>query len=129
LVEGAIEPAAATLTNWLAQDERHRRMHIVGPTVPDAKQATLSYQRLSAISGGSWLEVILETGRKHQIRLQLAERGHPILGDMKYGSRHRFPSGIALHARSLVVTHPTTGARIELEAPLPEAWRRFGVKG
>jgi 23S rRNA pseudouridine1911/1915/1917 synthase len=129
LVEGAIEPAAGSLIDWLAPDERHRRMHVVGPTMPGAKEARLSYRRLSQIAGGSLLEVTLETGRKHQIRLQLAEHGHPIIGDRKYGSRQRFPSGIALHARWLAVTHPTTGDRIEFEAPLPEAWRSFGVKG
>jgi 23S rRNA pseudouridine1911/1915/1917 synthase len=129
LVEGAVEPAAGKLVDWLAQDERHRRMHIVGPSMPGAKEARLSYRRLSQISGDSLLEVTLETGRKHQIRLQLAEHGHPIVGDLKYGSRRRFPSGIALHARRLAVSHPTTGATIEFEAPLPDAWRSFGVKG
>jgi 23S rRNA pseudouridine1911/1915/1917 synthase len=129
LVEGVVEPAAANLVDWLAQDERHRRMHVVGPTMPGAKEARLSYRRLSQVSGGSLLAVTLETGRKHQIRLQLAEHGHPIIGDLKYGSRRRFPSGIALHARWLAVSHPTTGERIEFEAPLPEAWRTFGVKG
>ncbi len=128
LVEGVVEPAAGSLVDWLAQDERHRRMHVVGATMPGAKEARLSYRRLSQVSGGSLMEVSLETGRKHQIRLQFADRGHPILGDRKYGSQRRFPSGIALHARWLAVTHPTTGQRIELAAPLPEAWQSFGVK-
>lgn len=127
LVEGAIEPASGELTDWLAQDERHRRMHVVGPKLPGAKEARLSYRRLSVQRGCSWLEVRLETGRKHQIRLQLAHRGHPIVGDRKYGGRIQFPEGIALHARRLAVSHPTTGARLAIEAPPPDAWRRFGV--
>ena len=126
LVEGAIEPAAGRLVDWLGQDERHRRMHVVGPKLPGAKEARLSYQRLSMFQGCSWLEVRLETGRKHQIRLQLGHRGHPVVGDRKYGSRASFPAGIALHARRLVVAHPTTGASLEFEAPPPDAWRRFG---
>jgi len=69
----------------------------------------------------------LETGRKHQIRLQLAERGCPILGDLKYGSRDQFSSGIALHARRLTLAHPVQGAAVELTAPLPKAWRGFDL--
>jgi 23S rRNA pseudouridine1911/1915/1917 synthase len=128
LVDGVVDPAAGTLVNWLAEDERHRRMHVVGPTMPGAKEARLSYQQLALVSGGSLLEVTLETGRKHQIRLQLAEHGHPVLGDLKYGSHRRFANGIALHARWLAITHPTTGERLEFEAPLPLSWRGLGVK-
>jgi 23S rRNA pseudouridine1911/1915/1917 synthase len=56
----------------------------------------------------------------------LAHHGHPVVGDRKYGSQEPFPAGIALHARRLVISHPTTGARLEFEAPLPSTWRRFG---
>ena len=127
IAEGIVEPAAGSLVDWLGQDERHRRMHVVGPTLTGAKEARLSYRRLAVIQGDSWLEVELETGRKHQIRLQLAHQGHPLLGDRKYGGRAPFPAGIALHARRLAISHPTTGARLEFEAPLPDSWRRFGV--
>ncbi len=129
VVEGEIAPPTGRLTDWLAQDERHRRMHIVGPTMPGAQEARLAYRRLSVVQGNSWLEIELETGRKHQIRLQLSHAGHPIVGDRKYGSVTKFSPGIALHARRLVVSHPTTGERLEFEAPLPESWKRFGIKG
>lgn len=125
MVEGVIDPSAGRLVDWLGHDERHRRMHIVGPTLPGAREARLSYRRRSIIEGNSWIEVELETGRKHQIRLQLSHHGHPIIGDRKYGSRLEFRTGIALHARRLVVSHPTTGVRLEFEAPLPATWRRF----
>ncbi len=127
IAEGVVEPADGQLLDWLAEDERHRRMHIVGRTIAGAKEARLTYRRLSIVAGNSWLEVELETGRKHQIRLQLSHHGHPIVGDRKYGSVVPFAEGIALHARRLVFSHPTTAARIELEAPLPPPWRRFGV--
>jgi 23S rRNA pseudouridine1911/1915/1917 synthase len=127
IAEGLVEPPAGSLVDWLGQDERHRRMHIVGPTIPGAKEARLSYRRLSVVKGHSWLEVELETGRKHQIRLQLSHYGHPIIGDRKYGSKQPFSAGIALHAHRLVVAHPTTGERLEFEAPPPASWRRFGV--
>jgi 23S rRNA pseudouridine1911/1915/1917 synthase len=128
VVEGVVEPSDGRLVDWLAEDERHRRMHVVGPTMPGAREARLTYRRLSVANGNSWLEVDLETGRKHQIRLQLSHHGHPVVGDRKYGSGVPFSQGIALHARRLVISHPTTGVRIEFEAPLPAAWRRLGVR-
>ena len=122
IVEGSVKPAGETCVDWVGQDERHRRMHVVGPKLPGAKQARLAYRRLAAVEGDSLLEVELETGRKHQIRLQLAHRGHPILGDRKYGSLRKWPSGIALHARRLVIAHPVGGEPLEVTAPLPGGW-------
>ncbi len=129
VVEGVLESLAGSFVDWLGQDDRHRRMHIVGPTLPGAREARLSYRRLGYTGGNAtWLEIALETGRKHQIRLQLSHHGHPIIGDRKYGSREPFAAGIALHARRLVISHPTTEARLEFEAPLPDSWRRFGIR-
>lgn len=122
LVEGRIEPPEKECVNWLAHDERHRRMRIAGPGLPGAKQARLRYRRLQAGQGGSLVEVELITGRKHQIRLQLAHHGFPILGDRKYGSRAPFPRGIALHARRLLVRHPVGEQPVEVNAPLPSYW-------
>ena len=129
IVEGMVRPASGECIDWIGHDERHRRMHIVGRTQPGAREARLAYRRLQTLEGKSLLEVRLETGRKHQIRLQLATRGHPIVGDRKYGSRRGFPAGIALHAHRLVVTHPVSGERIVLEAPVPQVWGSFGVVG
>jgi 23S rRNA pseudouridine1911/1915/1917 synthase len=67
-----------------------------------------------------------ETGRTHQLRVQAATRGLPIVGDALYGSHAAFAPGIALHARSLQVRHPTTSAPLILVAPLPESWRESG---
>ena len=129
VVEGIVESTEVRLVDWLGHDDRHRRMHIVGPTLPGAQEARLRYRQLGLIAKkNSWLEVELETGRKHQIRLQLSHHGYPIIGDRKYGSQQPFPLGIALHARRLVVSHPTTAARLEFEAPTPSTWRRFGIQ-
>jgi 23S rRNA pseudouridine1911/1915/1917 synthase len=73
--------------------------------------------------------VQLLTGRKHQIRVQLADVGWPVLGDRKYGSRREFPSGIGLHSRRLTFEHPTRKDSITVEAPLPHSWRRFVTLG
>jgi 23S rRNA pseudouridine1911/1915/1917 synthase len=124
LVEGALHPPSGSYTDWLVQDERHRRMHVVDSSRPDAKEARLAYRQISGDGRLSLLEVELETGRKHQIRLQLAHHGQPVVGDRKYGSPLKFPVGIALHARRLVIAHPIRGEALVFEAPLPKYWPR-----
>jgi 23S rRNA pseudouridine1911/1915/1917 synthase len=122
LVAGTPHPANGSYTNWLVQDERHRRMHVVESSRSGAKEAQLTYHLISSNGRISLLEVELETGRKHQIRLQMAHHGHPVVGDRKYGSQLPFSSGIALHARKLIVAHPVGGDVLVFEAPLPRAW-------
>jgi 23S rRNA pseudouridine1911/1915/1917 synthase len=132
LVEGEVEPPTGTLRDYLRKDERHRRMHVTGPHTPGGQLAELTYRVMSRDQGtGSQgkkerlLEVRPLTGRKHQIRVQLARAGFPILGDRKYGSSRPFAQGIALHARRLVIEHPVSKMQIELEAPLPAVWRTY----
>ncbi len=129
IAEGLVEPAQGRLVHWLMPHGRHRRMLIVGPTMEGAKEATLSYRRLRRLGAHSLLEVRLETGRKHQIRIQLADCGHAILGDRKYGAHVQFPLGIALHSRRISFQHPVRDERITIEAPVPEVWAAFGVSG
>jgi 23S rRNA pseudouridine1911/1915/1917 synthase len=128
VAEGIIDPFEGTFSDHLVKDEQNHRMHIVGATYPGAKLASLSYRLITAVRGYSLLEIELQTGRKHQIRLQLSHHGHPILGDKKYGSGQTFTSGIALHSRRLAFTHPVKCNRIVLEAPMPTAWHRWGVR-
>lgn len=128
IVEEIIDPPAGILINYVIKDESQHRMRIVGEKYPGAKIAKLSYRMLSVVRDHSLIEVELMTGRKHQIRLQLAHHGHPILGDKKYGSKQNYPSGIALHSRRLVFTHPVKGDRIVLEAPVPQVWHHWGVR-
>ena len=128
VAEGQLDPTEGAFSDHLVKDEQHHRMHIVGATYPGAKMANLSYRLLTFVRGQSLVEIDLQTGRKHQIRLQLSHHGHPILGDKKYGSKQNFPSGIALHSRHLAFTHPVKGDRIVLEAPMPNAWHRWGVR-
>ncbi|MEX1223013.1 MAG: RluA family pseudouridine synthase [Pirellulales bacterium] len=114
-----------TLDDWLYKDERHRRMHVGSLHSPAAQHAQLRYRRLESYPEGDLLEVELLTGRKHQIRLQLAHHGLPIVGDRKYGSRIEFAPGIALHSRRLSLMHPVRKERMEFVAPLPKSWARF----
>jgi 23S rRNA pseudouridine1911/1915/1917 synthase len=125
IVAGKPDPAAGEMLDWIAKNEREQRMAVVSRGSPDAREARLSYGTVKSIDGVSLLEVRLETGRKHQIRLQLASRGNPILGDAKYGSTRRFAAGIALHCRRLVLEHPVSKQRLKFEAQPPEAWQKF----
>jgi len=70
----------------------------------------------------SLVELLPATGRRHQLRAQLAAHGCPIVGDRTYGSRLPFPDGIALHARRLDLRHPRTGEPLRLSADWPAAW-------
>ncbi len=129
IVDGQLHPSAAHLEHYLRKDERHRRVHVTHAQCPDAQHAWLDYQVLRQGHPWSMIEVRPGTGRKHQIRVQLAKVGCPITGDRKYGSVQEFPDGIGLHARRLVVAHPVRDQQMEFEAPLPSAWRKHrGVK-
>lgn len=127
LLERQPDPPHGTLVDWLRKDERHRRMHIASSSHAEAQEARLNYQTLRRVTGAVLVEVELLTGRKHQIRLQLSHHGTPILGDRKYHSKRKFPDGIALHARRLCFEHPVLQTPVEIVAPLPPAWREFGV--
>lgn len=128
LVEGVPEPAEAACVGWLRKDERHRKVHMTHENHPEAKEARLSYRTLARLDRATHLQVILDTGRKHQIRVQLAHRGHPILGDRKYGATAKFPAGIALHSRRIEFIHPVRKTAVQLVARLPNCWGRFGVE-
>jgi 23S rRNA pseudouridine1911/1915/1917 synthase len=127
LVSGTVAPPSGRLVDWLAKDERLQRVVRTTSGSAGAQEAVLSYQAKGRIAGGSWLEISLETGRKHQIRVQLSVRGWPILGDKKYGSQHPFSEGIALHARAISFAHPVKQETLTFSAPVPTAWREFGV--
>ena len=89
---------------------------------PDGQLAILEYRLIRCAEGFSLLSIRLITGRKHQIRCQLASMGSPILGDRLYGSQVGFPQGIALHCSRLEFDHPTTKERLKISAPTPIYW-------
>jgi 23S rRNA pseudouridine1911/1915/1917 synthase len=124
IVEGPVQKEAGTLEDWLRKDERIRRVEVVEPRSEGARQALLHYQRRNQLGDLTWLEVRPQTGRTHQLRVQLAHHGHPICGDAKYGAVHTFAPGIALHARSLTFLHPVRYEPITLTAEVPREWRR-----
>jgi 23S rRNA pseudouridine1911/1915/1917 synthase len=123
IVEGEVARSAGTLEDWLKKDREAHRVRIVEPRTHGARQALLHYQRRGSHGGLTWLEVRPQTGRTHQLRVQLAHHDYPIYGDAKYGSVHTFGRAIALHARSLTFLHPVRYEPITLTAELPRAWR------
>jgi 23S rRNA pseudouridine1911/1915/1917 synthase len=128
LVEGRPEPPEDSCVDWLVKDEQQMKMVVSSPHQTGTQEARLRYRTLRRLPRETLLEIRLETGRKHQIRVQLARRGHPVLGDRKYGATTDFPHGVALHARQLELEHPVRKTPLRLEAPLPAAWRAFGIE-
>jgi 23S rRNA pseudouridine1911/1915/1917 synthase len=128
LVPGAPRLESGTLTHWLRKMEPLQRMVVCSAQDPGAQRADLTYQTLRKTTRASLLEINLLTGRKHQIRAQLAEQNLPILGDKKYGSQVPFPKGIALHSRFLQFEHPVRHEPIQLVAPVPCYWPRWCVE-
>ena len=124
LVEDVPQPASGHWTDWLMHHDRHRKVLAVEAGRVGAKRAELSYRLLDPIGGYQCLEVELQTGRKHQIRVQLSARGLPIVGDRKYDSQRPFPAGIALHSRQLGFAHPVGGEWLEFLVDPPDSWPR-----
>jgi 23S rRNA pseudouridine1911/1915/1917 synthase len=123
MVEGEVAQTAGTLEDWLRKDRDAGRVEVVGSDSPGARQALLHYHRRAVHEGLSWLEVRPQTGRTHQLRVQLAHHSRPIYGDAKYGAIRTFGQAIALHARSLTFLHPVRHEPITLTAELPRTWR------
>jgi 23S rRNA pseudouridine1911/1915/1917 synthase len=117
VVEGAPPQESGTLESWL--DESNPLKVYVGGSGPQMRHATLHYRTMKKGKDITLLEVTLETGRRNQIRVQLAEAGCPIVGDKKYGAQTNPIRRVALHAASLRFTHPTTRKPMRFESPLP----------
>ncbi len=127
IVEGQPPEEDDTIQHFLRHDERHRKVHVTSAGAEGAQLAVLSYKLQGSSAGLSLLEVKLQTGRKHQIRVQLAKLGCPVLGDQKYGARQKFSAGIALHAWRLALEHPVQHTPLSLECTPPASWRATGV--
>jgi 23S rRNA pseudouridine1911/1915/1917 synthase len=117
LTEGIPEKPEGVIESWLSETKELRVYS--GPKTEDAKHAVTHYRVLKTNKQGALLEVRLETGRKHQIRVHLSEMGCPIVGDQKYGAKTKMQGRIALHAYQLAFNHPVSGKRIEFLAPSP----------
>ena len=119
LVHGKMPRPSGRLTSFLKK--RRQKVTVTERTHKRAQEAALTYRTLFVKGEISLLEINLHTGRKHQIRAQLAAEGCPIVGDLKYGARQRREDGtICLLAKSLTFMHPTRPETIYIEAPTPD---------
>lgn len=118
VVEGILDPDAGTLVSDLVRHGKHSR--VAKGSQPAAKRAELDYRAIASHSGHTLVEIRPTTGRHHQIRVQFANTGHPIAGDMKYGSARALGNrSIALHALRLSVKHPVKDQLVTIEARPP----------
>lgn len=124
LVAGVPAEARGEVDLPIRDEWRQGRRGVARPDEP-AKPALTRWRVIESFEGAARLEVELETGRQHQIRVHMAAFGHPVLGDRVYGGATSGPPAARalLHAAHLAFDHPVTGRRVEATAPLPDDFR------
>jgi 23S rRNA pseudouridine1911/1915/1917 synthase len=135
LVEGNLSDEQGVWRDFVRKVPDEPRAEIGDRQHPAARLAVLRFRVLQRLAAVTWLEIELETGRTHQIRLQAAARGFPVLGDVQYGAKEAFgpltddlrERWIALHARSLSFRHPMNREPVTVVAPLPPAWDAISI--
>jgi RluA family pseudouridine synthase len=124
-VEGHPSPAEDTITSYLVENDA-RRVY----STRDSKAGRLSHTRykvIKTIGNRSLLEIRLLTGRKNQIRVHLADKGWPIVGDAKYGHKIRNNKRLALHSHTLGFDHPYSGEPQTFTAPIPDTFHQMAA--
>jgi 23S rRNA pseudouridine1911/1915/1917 synthase len=122
LVLNAPPESSGRIVSFLKKDHSKNRVSNHKKEVPGSKKAVLDYEYIQRVSDRvHLLELRLYTGRPHQIRVQLASIGCPIIGDIKYARQNALPDkSIALHSREILLTHPVSKEELRLTAPYPE---------
>ena len=115
------------LENYICKDEKTNTVTVSDLKLPGYKACCLDYRVLASKDGLTLVEVRLGTGRSHQIRAQMAHTGHPLIGDLKYGSAYKRCKDIALEAYKLSFEHPVKRENVTFEAPVPSGfpWSLF----
>ena len=130
VLRGHPEKAEDTLTDLLFRDAAHNKSYVVRRMRKGVREARLSYREIARTEALSLVRIQLHTGRTHQIRVQFASRGLPLLGDIRYGSRDERCTA-ALWSYRLALRHPVTGKTVDVSALPPEGypWQLFGEIG
>ncbi|MBQ2808406.1 MAG: RluA family pseudouridine synthase [Bacteroidaceae bacterium] len=123
LVEGEFEKRRGVVESWLTEDKRF--ITHSSPMDNGGKFAVTHYEVLTSSNGYSLVECELETGRKNQIRVHMADLGHPVVGDRKYGGTGDPIRRLGLHAYQLCFTHPVTGKHMRFETPVPALFEKL----
>ena len=118
VVCGKMEKEGGTVRSWLKDNKAF--ITYSSPTDNGGKEAITHYHTLATSERISLVEMLLETGRKNQIRVHMKDLGHPIVGDQKYGNGFSIIGRLALHAYRLNFYHPMTGQVMEFETPFPQ---------
>jgi len=125
VVEGTPRAEEEELVDYLLKDRDSNTTKIVSPNAKDGKKCVLTYKFIRSFGGLSLLAVKPETGRSHQIRVQLANAGTVIYGDRRYGSQGDLDGAIGLHALRLKFPHPVTKEPIALFCAPPSNWQKM----
>ena len=123
LVEGEFQQTRGRIQSWLTEDKKF--VTHSSPVDNGGKYAVTHYNVLASSNGYSLVECELETGRKNQIRVHMADLGHPVVGDRKYGSDEDPMRRLGLHAYMLCFTHPVTGKHLRFETPVPYCFEKL----
>lgn len=126
--EGRLEPDTGTFESDLDESNPYK-VHTAPRPSELTRHAITHFRVLSRSKTRTLVELTLATGRRHQIRVHLAQAGHPIIGDEKYGATTNPARRLGLHAVALTFTHPTTGKSIRLTSPLPKELARLFESG
>lgn len=124
VVEGTLPAASGTLKGHIDETQPHR-VYATDRSTATTREAITHYKVLGTAFGRSLVEVTLDTGRRHQIRVQLAAAGCPIVGDEKYGAKTNPAKRLALHAVSLKLLHPDDERELTFQSPLPQELARL----
>jgi 23S rRNA pseudouridine1911/1915/1917 synthase len=124
VVVGVPEPPEGVIDNFLTEGD-DLTVRASRTERPGSRRAISRYRVVATRGRCSLVEVAIETGRKHQIRVHLAGLGCPVVGDKRYEATFNPAGRLGLHAWRLAFDHPTTGRRVELESPLPQVLRRL----
>ncbi len=120
VVKNQPKKASDTLINFLKKNPKNNKSTAYSKEIDGSKKATLHYKAIKKLDNYALLEIDLETGRHHQIRVQLSNIGSTIKGDLKYGAKRSNKDGsIHLHARKIEFTHPVSKELIKVTAPTP----------
>ncbi len=120
LVRGGPETDEGVIDAPLGRDPRNRQRQAI---VDDGREARTRFRVLERLTRTTLMELVLDTGRTHQIRIHLSSIGNPVVGDGMYGRASRGPGGLNrqfLHASTLAFKHPISGETMQLDSPLPE---------
>jgi len=123
VVEGSLPNDKGTFESWL--DERSPFKVFSVKRGPEMRHAVTHYRVLKRNKGRTLVELTLETGRRHQIRVHLADAGCPVVGDVKYGAKTNPAKRLGLHACRLRIPHPVTRQEMQFESPLPAELARL----